>query len=346
MKVLVTGATGFVGYTLCCSLIVQGHKVHGSIRCDSTLLPLKNNCVCEKTIEYINVGTIGATTNWSEALQDTETVVHLAARVHVMQDKSSNPLAFFREVNTAGTERLARESAKAGVRRFVYLSSIKVNGEETGLQTEDSGLRAEDLGLSRTNAAPSFSETDIPSPQDPYAISKWEAEQALHAISKETGMEVVIIRSPLVYGPGVKANFLKMMQWINRGLPLPLGAINNKRSLVALDNLVDLIITCIDHPAAANQTFLAGDGEDLSTTELLLRIGKALGKPARLLPVPEKLLKIGLNAVCKKDLAQRLCGSLQVDISKARNVLGWEPPLSVDEGLKKTVEWYKNRTKD
>lgn len=337
MKVLVTGATGFIGQALSLSCIKRGFQIQRAIRVNPEQFSNKKIKKSGKTGDFVCVGSIGSHTDWSNVLQDIDAVVHLAARVHVMQDKSENPLEAFREVNSAGTDRLAGEAAKAGVRRFVYLSSIKVNGENTGLRTEN-------LGLSKSKAGASFSESDVPNPQDPYAVSKWEAEQALYTIARETSMEVVIIRPPLVYGPGVKANFLKMMLWVHRGVPLPLGAINNKRSLVALDNLVDLITTCIDHPAAANQTFLVADGEDLSTTELLRRMGRALGKTARLLPLPEWLLKIGFTAIGKSDIAQRLCGSLQVDISKARNVLGWEPPVSVDEGLKKTVEWYKNRT--
>ena len=325
-NILVTGATGFVGSSVVNKLThFPEYNILMSVRRET-------NCSFSSIIP-VQIGDQTPNTNWSIALQDVNIVIHLAARVHVMEDKSKDPLAAFREVNTLGTERLAREAAKAGVRRFVYLSSIKVNGEETGL-----GLG--DLGLSKRNAGVNFSENNIVNPQDPYAVSKWEAEHVLHSISKETGMEVVIIRPPLVYGPGVKANFLSMVRWLHRGLPLPLGSINNKRSLVALDNLVDLIMTCIDHPSAANQTFLAGDGEDISTTDLLRRMGKALGKPARLLPVPEWLLKGGLTAIGKGAIAQRLCDSLQVDISKARNVLGWNPPLSVDEGLKKTAEWY------
>jgi len=333
MKVLVTGATGFIGQALSLSCIKRGFQIQRAIRVNPEQFSNKKIKKSGKTGDFVCVGSIGSHTDWSNVLQDIDAVIHLAARVHKINDDAVNPLVAFREVNTTGTEHLARESAKIGVRRFVYLSTVKVNGEETGLGIEKSGMREK-------KRQESFSESDIPNPQDPYAVSKWEAEQVLHKISKETGMEVVIIRPPLVYGPGVKANFLTMMRWLHRGVPLPLGSINNKRSLVSLGNLVDLITTCIDHPAAANQTFLAGDGEDLSTTELLRRLGKALGKPARLLPVPEWLLKIGLNAVGKGDIAQRLCGSLQVDISKARNVLGWEPPVSVDEGLKRTAEWY------
>lgn len=237
-----------------------------------------------------------------------------------MNDTSSDPLAEFRRVNVEGTANLARQAAAAGVRRFVFLSSIKVNGEFTV-------------------AGQSFTAADVPAPQDAYGISKHEAEQSLRQIAEETGMEVVIIRSPLVYGPGVKANFAAMMRWLARGLPLPLSAVTqNRRSLVALDNLVDLIVTCLDHPAAANQTFLASDGEDLSTADLLRRMGGAMGRAARLFYVPTVCLKLAAYLVNKPGIYQRLCGSLQLDITKTRQVLGWVPPVSVNEGLRRAAE--------
>jgi nucleoside-diphosphate-sugar epimerase len=245
--------------------------------------------------------------------------MHIAARVHVMNERAGDPLAEFRRVNVDGTLNLARQAASAGANRFVFVSSIKVNGEST------------------TETQP-FTAADTPAPQDPYGISKMEAEQGLRQIAAETGMEVVIVRPPLVYGPGVKANFASMMRAVQRGLPLPLGSVtHNRRSFVALDNLVDLLITCIDHPAAANQTFLVSDGEDLSTTDLLRRLGQALNKPARLFPVPPSLLQLGANLLGKGDMAQRLLGNLQVDISHTRNTLNWTPPISVDEGLRRAA---------
>lgn len=259
--------------------------------------------------------------NWEQVVAGQDVIIHSAARVHVMNDLSANPLAEFRTVNVDGTLNLAQQAAAAGVKRFVFISSIKVNGE----------------GTLRGNPYTAF---DTPAPEDPYGISKMEAEQGLRLIADETGMEVVIIRPVLVYGPGVKANFLSMMRWVHKGIPLPLGAINNSRSLVSLDNLADLIVTCIDHPAAANQTFLVSDGEDLSTTELLRRVGAALGKPARLLPVPPKLLDFGASLFGKKAVAQRLLGSLQVDISHTCSTLGWKPPVTVDEALAKTAAFY------
>ncbi len=250
-------------------------------------------------------------------------VVHLAARVHIMNDKGADPLAEFRRVNFEGTANLARQAAVAGVRRFVYLSSIKVNGEFT-------------------EVGQPFNADDAHAPEDPYGVSKHEAEQALCQIAAEAGMEVVIIRSPLVYGPGVKANFESMMRWLVRGVPLPLAAVTqNRRSLVAIDNLVDLIRTCLIHPAAANQTFLVSDGEDLSTANLLTRMGAALGHPARLFYVPPSMLQIGAGLVNKPGIYQRLCGSFQLDIAKTRVLLDWTPPVSVDEGLRRTAQGFR-----
>jgi len=243
--------------------------------------------------------------------------------VHILNDKSSDPLAEFCRVNVEGTAALARQAAVAGVRRFVFLSSVKVNGEFT-------------------EAGQPFTADDVPAPEDPYGVSKHEAEQLLRQITVETDMEVVIIRPPLVYGPGVKANFESMMRWLARGVPLPLAAVTeNRRSLVALDNLVDLIVTCLNHPAAANQTFLASDGEDLSIAELLKRMGAAMGHPARLFYLPPALLKLGAAVLNKPGIYQRLCGSLQLDITKTRQLLGWAPPVSVDAGLRRAAEGFR-----
>ncbi len=312
-KILITGATGFVGHMLVGRVLESDHGIRVALRQDSNLFP--------SGIDKAIVEILGEKTNWNEALELVDIVIHLAARVHVMQDSASNPLEEFRKVNTEGTLNLARQAAEAGVKRFIFMSSIKVNGEFT------------------KEGVP-FTAMDIPLPQDPYGVSKLEAEQGLLALAQETGMEVVIIRPPLVYGPGVKANFLKMMVGLNRGLPLPLGAVHNKRSLVALDNLVDLILTCIDHPAAANEIFLVSDDEDLSTPELLQRMARAMGKSARLLPVPEWLLRSGAALLGKRDVAQRLLNSLQLDITKTKEVLNWIPPVSVDEALKRTAESF------
>lgn len=311
MKVLVTGASGFVGRALCLKLHADGFDVVAGVR--------RATGSAVGGVPFVAVGELTAETDWSAALDGVQAVVHSAARVHVMNDQSADPLAEFRKVNVEGTLNLARQAAAAGVRRFVFISSIKVNGEGT-------------------EPGKPYTADDVPAPSDPYGISKLEAEQGLLRLAAETGMEVAIIRPVLVYGPGVKANFLSMMRWLGKGVPLPLGAIHNKRSLVALDNLVDLVITCLDHPAAANQVFLVSDGEDLSTSELLRRMGQALGKPARLLPVPESWLNLGAALLGKRNVAQRLCGSLQVDIGKTRRLLGWNPPLTVDQGLKKAAE--------
>ena len=313
-RVVVTGANGFVGLALCAEAVARGTAVRGITRSTCDLPAGVNNLV---------IGSFDASTDWRDKLIDSEVIVHLAARVHVMQDVAADPLVEFRRVNVQGTLNLARQAAAAGVRRFVFVSSIKVNGEAT-----QPGL--------------AFAADDVPAPLDSYGVSKMEAEKGLREIAVQTGLDVVIIRPPLVYGPGVRANFAAMMRWLQRGVPLPLGAIHNQRSLVSLDNLIDLIVTCINHPAAANQTFLVSDGEDVSTTELLRRMGNALGHPARLVPVPAGLLKLGAAMIGRADMAQRLCGSLQVDIEKTRCLLGWCPPITLDEGLKRAAVGKQN----
>jgi nucleoside-diphosphate-sugar epimerase len=312
-RVLVTGGQGLVGRALATRVLAQGLKVRVSTRRKPTTTDLR--------LEYFQTTDMSFTTDWLSALHEVDVVVHCAARVHVMHDTEADPLATFRSVNLEGTLSLARQAADAGVKRFVFISSVKVNGEATQLGS-------------------AFAADDAPAPLDAYGVSKMEAEQGLRDLAARTGMEVVIIRPPLVYGPGVKANFAAMMRWLQRGVPLPLGAVHNQRSLVALDNLVDLIVTCLMHPAAANQTFLVSDGEDVSTTELLRRMGRAMGHPARLVPVPAGLLKLAATMLGKRDMVQRLCGSLQVDIEKTRRLLDWTPPLSLDQGLKKAAEGY------
>jgi nucleoside-diphosphate-sugar epimerase len=306
-NILLTGATGFVGQALLKQLLKSGvHCVTATVR----------TSIGFDSCEVVPVGDIDNTTEWSNALTNQQVVIHAAARAHIMKDEMSDPLAEYRRVNVGGTLNLARQAATAGVKRFIFMSSVKVNGEQTPLGQP---FRADDMAT----------------PEDAYGISKWEAEQGLNTIAVETGMEVVIVRPPLVYGPNVKGNFDNMIRLVEKGLPLPLGAIHNQRSLVALDNLVDFIITCIDHPAASNQVFLAGDGQDLSTTELLRGVAKAAGKPSRLIPIPSSLLMFIATFLGKKAVAQRLLGSLQVDISKARELLGWEPPISVEEGFRR-----------
>lgn len=307
---LISGASGFVGGAVCAELAQRHYSVRGVVR----------NLFRSGSEQYelIEIDGVGSETNWSYALNDVSVVVHLAARVHVMHDTEIDPLTAFRAVNVEGTLNLARQAAAAGVKRFVFISSVKVNGE-------------------RTEPGRAFTETDAPNPQDAYGLSKHEAEQGLRQLAADTRMEVVIIRPPLVYGPGVKANFAALMRAVRRGWPLPLAAVHNQRSLVALDNLVDFIVTCITHPQAANQTFLVSDGQDMSTTELVRGMARAAGVPARLLPVPVWALQAGASLLGKGDAVQRLCGNLQVDISKAQRLLGWVPPVSVDEGLRLAV---------
>ena len=307
--VAITGANGFVGRALCTEAVARNMSVLGVTRTHSYLAAGVKNLV---------VGNIDGSTVWREALMGCHVVIHLAARVHVMKEYVADPLSFFRRVNVEGTLNLARQSVAAGVRRFVFISSIGVNGVQTA-------------------PGRSFSEMENPKPHNAYALSKWEAEQGLMLLSEETGLDVVILRPPLVYGLGAPGNFAALIRAVQRSWPLPLGAVHNQRSLVALDNLVDFIVTCLSHPQAANQTFLVSDGHDLSTTELVRGMAQAAGVPARLLPVPVWALQAGATLLGKGDTVQRLCGNLQVDISKARSFLGWVPPVSVEEGLRRAM---------
>ena len=310
LRILVTGATGFVGSAVLARAALDPTlQLRGAVRRAVTLAD---------GVEPVAIGDLAPVTNWAQAVSGIDAIVHTAARVHQTRDSAADPLAEYRRINVASTVNLARQAVEAGVRRFVFLSSIKVNGE-------------------RTLPGRSFTADDVPAPIDPYGISKLEAEHALRELSQEFGMEMVIVRPVLIYGPGVKANFLSMMRWIDRGIPLPLGAIPNQRSFVALENLVDLIMTCLHHPAAANQTFLVGDGEDLSTTELLRRTAASMGRRSRLIPVPASALRTVARLLGRGDFAQRLCDSLQVDISKTRELLGWAPPVTVHDALKRTA---------
>ena len=306
--VLVTGANGFIGRALCAHLLARGKTVHGAAR-KTAALP--------GGVRPFSVPGVDGSTPWKEALDDCSAVVHLAARVHMTRDVAADPAAEFRRVNTLGTLNLARQASAAGVRRFVFLSSIGVNG-------------------SQTSGCP-FRAGDAVAPQTPYARSKHEAEQELRGLAERTGMQVVIVRPPLVYGANAPGNFGTLLRWLRRGVPLPLGAVHNRRSLVSLDNLVDLLNVCLDHPAAANHTFLVSDGEDLSTTDLLRRLGGHLGIPVRLLPVPASLMGWGAGLLGKKSLAQSLLGDLRIDIQKTRHLLGWTPPIGVDEGLRRAA---------
>ena len=310
MKVLTTGSTGFVGKSLLSALDAQQYLISTTRRAHDD---------CDSCFDSHVVSNIDALTNWSAALTGAEAVIHLAARVHIMRDTTRDQLAEFRRVNMDGTLNLARQAAASGVRRFIFLSTIGVNGNSTPLGT-------------------AFSENDAPLPHDPYSVSKYEAEVGLHAISKSTGMEIVIIRPTLVHGRKAPGNFGRLMRLVAKGLPLPLASVNNRRSLVGIDNLVDFIVTCLEHPSAANETFLVSDGEDLSTPDLIRRMARAMNCPARLLPVPESVLMAAAAMLGRRDMAQRLCGSLQVNISKARALLDWKPPISVDEGLRRAVK--------
>lgn len=315
-KVLVTGAGGFVGEALVFRLLLDNRFSPVATARGSTRL----SGLC--SVRPLDLAAPQA----FPVLEGVHAVVHAAARVHVMHETADDALSAFREVNVRGTLRLARHAADSGVKRFIFISSIKVNGESTERDKP-------------------FTADDPANPTDPYGVSKFEAEEALKMLALETGMEVVIIRPPLVYGPGVKANFLSMLNWLDKGIPLPLGAIDNRRSLVSIGNLVDLIVTCLTHPAAANQTFLVSDGEDLSISGLLRRLAAALGNKARLIPVPQWMLNFGASLLGRQAVAQRVCGSLQVDISKNRELLGWVPPISVEKAFRQTAAHYQDSQK-
>jgi nucleoside-diphosphate-sugar epimerase len=309
--VLVTGASGFVGRALSGALVASGTSTRCAFRSAASARGVAQGA------ERCVVGDIGPDTDWSAAVAGVDTIVHLAARVHVQRDPERDPLAEYRAVNTAGTAAIARSAVAAGVRRLVYVSSIKVNGEAT-------------------HGVP-FRMTDAPAPVDAYGISKWEAERILREAARSTGMEVVIVRPPLVYGPGARANFMRLMRLVRLGLPIPLGAVDNRRSLVALDNLVDLLRRCVSHPGAPGNTFLVSDAEDLSTPELIRRLARAMGTRAMLLPVPQAALRVAGQLLGKSAELSRLLGSLQVDIEHTCRTLDWTPPMAVDQALRRSV---------
>ena len=307
MKVLVTGANGFIGRALCLYLFSVGHEVVPIVR---------------RGYKFPegHLATPYDDQNWEFFLNRCDVVIHLAGRAHVMRERHPDPLEAFRVANLVPTMQLASRSVEAGVKRFIFISSIKVNGEETTPDT-------------------CFKPDDVPHPRDAYSVSKYEAEQALLAFAQRNLLEVVIIRSPLVYGPNVKGNFASMLKWVKQGIPLPLlGMKHNRRSFVSLHNLIDLIASCMVHPKATNQIFLAGDGEDLSTCDLLLRTCRALCVTPRLFYVHPMVLKTGARMINKLDLYQRLCSSLQADITKNQILLGWKPSITVDEGLNRAVK--------
>lgn len=319
-NVLITGSTGFVGRALLKRLLVDNFNIRAAVRNDS------NNKIHEG-IEIINVGELNSITQWKKSLEGVDVVVHLAARAHILHDQVGSSGAEYFRINVDATLNLANQAAKAGIKRFIYLSTIKVNGEFT-------------------EPGKFFTPDDLPCPQNAYGVSKYKAELGLREIANESGMELVIIRPPLVYGPDVKANFLSLMQLLSRSIPLPFGSINNKRSLVALDNLVDLIVKCSIHPEAANQIFLVSDDDDLSTTDLLCRLGRALEKPPRLFSLPHSWLHLFARLLGFGGEFDRLLNSLCVDISKTRDILSWSPIIGVDEALSKAAENFKKNEKN
>lgn len=320
-RVLVTGANGFIGSALCRRLSESGRLVRAAVRVESHRFD--HDVSGGPAIEWAGLHDRSDDKETAFAVEGAQVIIHLAARVHVMHDRSANPLHEFRQVNQAWTERLARAAAGRGVRRFVYLSSIKVNGEQS--------------------QAP-FTEQDPPSPQDPYGVSKWEAEQALARVSAQTGMEIVILRPPLVYGPGVKGNFLQLLKAIRYGIPLPLALITNRRSLVYRGNLVDALVRCADDSRAAGQTYLINDGEDLATPELIRRLGTAMNTAVHLWPVPLPVLRGIGRLTGQSGAVERLIGCLQTDSDKIRRDLEWRPPFSVDRGLEETAAWFAGQT--
>lgn len=312
MRFLITGANGFVGKALCAELARRGHFVRAAVR--EVNQPIGN-------IAIASVGSIDGVTDWTAALSNIDVVIHLAARVHVMQDSSEEPLEEFRKVNVQGTENLARQTVDSGVKRLVYVSSIGVNGLQTKLDNI-------------------FTETDTVNPHNAYSISKWEAEQKLLQICNTTGLDVVVIRPPLIYGADAPGNFTKMIKVISKGIPLPLASACNRRSLIYIGNLVDALILCAIHPDAAGQTYLVSDGEDISTPELLLKLGLAMGKQVRLFSVPKVLLYIAARFTGKNEEFDRLFGSLKIDSKKIRNQLKWQPPYKLEDGLNLTGQAY------
>ena len=314
MKFLITGANGFVGRLLCEELRLRGQSVRAAVR----------SARQDEGIDKIEVGNIDGETDWLEALQGVDVVIHLAARVHVMKEAATDPLAEFLKVNLQGTKNLAEQAAAAGIKRLVYVSSIKVNGEKTSVMHP-------------------FTEADDPKPQDPYGISKRRAEQALQIISQETGLEVVIVRPPLVYGPGVKGNFISLMSAIDNGMPLPLAGAHNLRSLIYAGNLVDALVACATHAAAAGQTYLVRDGEDVSTAQLVEKIAKALERKCHSFYFPPRLVSAAAALLGRSEQVVRLFGSLRVSDAKIRRELGWAAPYTLEQGLRATADWYRSQ---
>ena len=321
VRILLTGADGFIGSTLTTRLHECSYVVRAAVR--TALNSRAQQDSGSTALQSIVLSDASTDDETKEALEDVQTVVHLAARVHIMSDRSASPLHEFRRVNVQWTGRLARLAAAQGVRRFIFLSSVKVNGERT--------------------MSP-FTEQDPPRPEDPYAMSKWEAEKALAAISSETGIETVIVRSPLVYGPDVRGNFLQLLKVIRCGIPLPFAGIHNQRSLIYRENLADALIRCMQEGGASGKTYLVSDGEDLSTPELIRRLADAMRVRARLWPIPTRLLLCAGRMMGKGAVIGRLVDSLQIDSSKIRRELSWTPPFRVERGLQEAASWFLNTT--
>ena len=322
-KILITGASGFIGRSLCKTLFTSGRFFRGAVRSiDSISIDTRSN--------YISIGDISTNTNWKNALANIDCIIHCAGRVHVMNDRKKNELETYRSTNVQGTKLLAQQAAKAGVKRLIFLSSIKVMGESTD------NIHINIASKKKNNLF--FKYNDLPNPQDSYSISKLEAEKLLWEISSTTGLEIVVVRIPLVYGHGVKGNLMRLVKLINFGMPLPFSSINNKRSLIGIDNLVDLLILCCDHPNAKGKTFLASDGKDLSTPDLINYLALFMGKKVHLFPFPIFLLKFLGSFFGKKKEINRLVGSLRLDNNYTRNILNWIPPVSIEEGIRRMVQ--------
>jgi len=312
MKILVTGASGFIGRNLCLSLKDKGYIIRAALRRNIPNIPGVN--------EYVEVADIDESTDWLRALQGVDCVIHLAGRAHLMDEHGGNPATVYHRVNALGTKRLAEQAAQSGVKRFIFVSSVKVNGEGSRLP---------------------YTEKDVPRPQDAYGISKQEAEDLLSSIAAKTGLQKVILRLPLVYGPGVKANFKNLIKFVNTGLPLPFEGINNRRSFLYLGNLVGAIITCISHPLAAGETFLVSDGQDASMPDLIKMIARAMKKKAVLFSLHPGILKLLCKVVGRDEELEKITGSLFVDSGKIRNLLGWKPLFTLEEGIKETIKYQK-----
>ena len=316
MKICLTGSTGFVGRKLCSYLLEKSHEIIAPVR-NQNLTSFPSH----KNLKFIYVGDEGNTKDYSKSLTQTDLVIHCAARAHVMKESKNDPLRSYRKVNVDDTLNLAKQAASYGVKRFIFLSSIKVNGEHT-------------LPFQ------SFNHDDIPKPEDPYGISKFEAEEGLREIANKTQIEIVIIRAPLIYGEEVKGNFLRLLELTSKGIPLPFANINNKRSLVGIDNLIDLIYCCVNHPKAAGEVFLVSDDKSISTTELIKKINETMGKSLKLFPIPVFIFKLLGRLIGKSKEIDRLFGSLTINISHTCDLLDWKPKFSLDYNLKKTVNWY------